>query len=190
MDEMKQKAFEVVTKAVAELAEDMGFPALANPVESTPLFGGDDGIDSLSLVRLVADIEREAETRARQDSRAGGRTGDVAAAKSLPHGRHAKRAAVRAPRRGRMTEVVLITGTRKGIGRYLVDHYLAKGCVVAGCSRDPFEGPVPENYHHYIADVADERAMVEMIAGRATALWRGHGADQQCRHRCDEPPAC
>jgi acyl carrier protein len=61
MEEMKQKAFEVVKKSVAELAEDMGFPALANPVESTPLFGGDDGIDSLSLVRLVADIEREAE---------------------------------------------------------------------------------------------------------------------------------
>ena len=58
MDEIKQKAYEVVAKAVAELAEDMGFPALVNPVESTPLFGGDDGIDSLSLVRLVADIER------------------------------------------------------------------------------------------------------------------------------------
>lgn len=61
MEEMKQKAFEVVRKAVAELAEDMGFPALASPVEVTPLFGGDDGIDSLSLVRLVADIERAAE---------------------------------------------------------------------------------------------------------------------------------
>ena len=62
MEEMKQKAFEVVRKSVTELAEDMGFPALVNPVESTLLFGGDDGIDSLSLVRLVADIEREAET--------------------------------------------------------------------------------------------------------------------------------
>jgi 3-oxoacyl-[acyl-carrier protein] reductase len=61
-----------------------------------------------------------------------------------------------------MNEVVLITGTRKGIGRYLVDHYLARGCTVAGCSREPFEGPVPENYHHFIADVADERAMVDM----------------------------
>jgi len=61
MNEMKQKAYEVVAKAVAELAEDMGFPALLNPVESTPLFGGEDGIDSLSLVRLVADIERQAE---------------------------------------------------------------------------------------------------------------------------------
>jgi len=61
-----------------------------------------------------------------------------------------------------MNEVVLITGTRKGIGRHLVDHYLARGFIVAGCSRDPFEGPVPENYFHYTADVSDERAMVEM----------------------------
>ena len=34
---------------------------------------------------------------------------------------------------------------------------------MAGCSRDPFEGPVPEKHFHYTADVADERAMVEMI---------------------------
>jgi len=61
MEAMKQKAFEVVRKAVAELAEDMGFPALVSAAEATPLFGGDDGIDSLSLVRLVADIERAAE---------------------------------------------------------------------------------------------------------------------------------
>ena len=62
-----------------------------------------------------------------------------------------------------MPDVVLITGTRKGIGRYLVDHYLAKGCVVAGCSREPFDEPVPENYCHYTADVTDELAMVEMV---------------------------
>jgi len=61
-----------------------------------------------------------------------------------------------------MNEVVLITGTRKGIGRHLVDHYLARGFIVAGCSREPFEGPVPEKYFNYTADVSDERAMVEM----------------------------
>jgi 3-oxoacyl-[acyl-carrier protein] reductase len=62
-----------------------------------------------------------------------------------------------------MAEVMLITGTRKGIGRYLVDHYLSKGFIVAGCSRDEFEGPLPENYRHYLADVADERAMLDMV---------------------------
>jgi 3-oxoacyl-[acyl-carrier protein] reductase len=62
-----------------------------------------------------------------------------------------------------MTEVLLITGTRKGIGRHLVDHYLAKGYLVAGCSREPLEGDAPPNYHHYIADVADEKAVVAMV---------------------------
>lgn len=62
-----------------------------------------------------------------------------------------------------MHEIVLITGTRKGIGRHLVDHYLQKGHVVAGCSRQEFEGPLPEGYHHYRADVADERAVVDMV---------------------------
>ena len=62
-----------------------------------------------------------------------------------------------------MAEVVLITGSRKGIGRHLVDHFVGKGCVVAGCSREAFEGPCPPGYHHYLADVADERAVVEMV---------------------------
>jgi len=62
-----------------------------------------------------------------------------------------------------MADVVLITGTRKGIGRYLVDHFLSKGCLVAGCSREQFEEPLPAGYHHYIADVADEAAVVDMV---------------------------
>lgn len=60
---MNAEVLEVVVKAVAELAKEAGFPQLLKPSESTPLFGGEDGIDSLSLVRLVADIEREAEAR-------------------------------------------------------------------------------------------------------------------------------
>ena len=31
--------------------------------------------------------------------------------------------------------IVLITGSRKGIGYQLVQHYLNIGCVVIGCSR-------------------------------------------------------
>lgn len=62
-----------------------------------------------------------------------------------------------------MADVMLITGTRKGIGRYLVDHYLKKGYIVAGCSRDAFDEPLPANYHHYRADVADEKAVVDMV---------------------------
>jgi len=62
-----------------------------------------------------------------------------------------------------MREVVLVTGTRKGIGRHLVDHFLQQGHAVAGCSRAAFDGPVPDGYRHYLADVADERAVVEMV---------------------------
>lgn len=62
-----------------------------------------------------------------------------------------------------MPEVVLITGARKGIGRHLVDHFLQKGCVVAGCSRGDFEGEPPSGYHHYNVDVADENGIVTMV---------------------------
>jgi 3-oxoacyl-[acyl-carrier protein] reductase len=60
-------------------------------------------------------------------------------------------------------KVVLITGTRKGIGRALVEHYAGSGCHVVGCSRSPFEGEVP-NYRHYCLDVADESAVKRMFS--------------------------
>ena len=59
--------------------------------------------------------------------------------------------------------VMLVTGTRKGIGRFLVDRYLEKGYVVAGCSRENFDEPLPKNYSHYCVDVADESAVVSMV---------------------------
>jgi 3-oxoacyl-[acyl-carrier protein] reductase len=65
---------------------------------------------------------------------------------------------------------MLITGTRKGIGRYLVDRYLERGYVVAGCSREAFEEPLPQNYHHYCADVGDEKAVVEMVRAISKSL--------------------
>jgi 3-oxoacyl-[acyl-carrier protein] reductase len=61
------------------------------------------------------------------------------------------------------SQLMLITGTRKGIGRYLVDHYLKKGFIVVGCSREPFDGLPPPNYHHYCVDVSDESAVVTMV---------------------------
>ena len=63
MDEMNRKAFEIVREAVAELAEEVGFDQLREPSAEALLFGGEDGIDSLSLVRLVADVERLAERK-------------------------------------------------------------------------------------------------------------------------------
>ena len=64
-----------------------------------------------------------------------------------------------------MTEnkVVLITGTRKGIGHALAEHYAGSGCHVIGCSRSPLEGKLP-NYRHYCLDVGDEPAAKRMFS--------------------------
>jgi 3-oxoacyl-[acyl-carrier protein] reductase len=54
--------------------------------------------------------------------------------------------------------VTLITGTRKGIGKYLVEHYVKMGHIVIGCSRTDTDWQL-QGYHHYIADVADENSV-------------------------------
>ena len=52
-------------------------------------------------------------------------------------------------------KVVLITGSRKGIGRFLAEYYVEKGFMVVGCSRGPADY-VSERYTHFELDVADE----------------------------------
>lgn len=59
--------------------------------------------------------------------------------------------------------VTLITGTRTGIGRYLVDHYLGKGHLVFGCSRNPLGEELP-GYEHFCLDVSDESAIKNMLS--------------------------
>lgn len=61
-----------------------------------------------------------------------------------------------------MSEVMVITGTRKGIGRYLVDYYLALGFTVVGCSRQEMEEEIL-GYDHYCLDVADEEKVQTML---------------------------
>jgi 3-oxoacyl-[acyl-carrier protein] reductase len=63
----------------------------------------------------------------------------------------------------RENQVVLITGTRKGIGRGLAKHYASSGYDVIGCSRSPFGGELP-NYRHYCLDVCDETAVKRMFS--------------------------
>ncbi|HEV2704573.1 MAG TPA: SDR family oxidoreductase [Pyrinomonadaceae bacterium] len=58
--------------------------------------------------------------------------------------------------------VMLVTGARKGIGAYLVGHYLAAGYRVVGCSRRP-AALEDERYRHFCLDVADERAVKLML---------------------------
>jgi 3-oxoacyl-[acyl-carrier protein] reductase len=54
--------------------------------------------------------------------------------------------------------VTVITGTRKGIGRFLAHHYVEKGHLVIGCSRGDIDWSL-ENYEHVRLDVADETAV-------------------------------
>ena len=56
-----------------------------------------------------------------------------------------------------MTEkkIMIITGTRKGIGKYLAEYYLQKDYIIIGCSRNESD-IVNENYKHYCLNVADE----------------------------------
>ena len=60
------------------------------------------------------------------------------------------------------TPVYLITGTRKGLGKILAEHYLSQGYTVVGCSRRP-SSIDHENYVHFELDVADEQAVTQMV---------------------------
>lgn len=67
-------------------------------------------------------------------------------------------------------EVVLITGTRTGIGRFLAEHFIRKGALVEGCSREA-PGWDSENYTHHAVDIADEAQVNGMLA----SIRRRHG---------------
>ena len=58
--------------------------------------------------------------------------------------------------------VMLITGSRKGIGRYLVEYYANLGFIVEGCSRGHTEWQ-SQNYFHHLADVTDEGQVTRMF---------------------------
>ncbi|PXA02920.1 oxidoreductase [Coraliomargarita sinensis] len=58
-------------------------------------------------------------------------------------------------------KTIVITGTRKGIGKSLAEYYLEEGWQVAGCSRG--ESNIEHaNYRHFSLDVSDEPAVVAM----------------------------
>lgn len=61
-----------------------------------------------------------------------------------------------------MNKVIVITGTSKGIGKYLSDYYLKLGAIVIGCSRNN-SNIIDKKYHHYTLDVGDEKAVIDMV---------------------------
>jgi 3-oxoacyl-[acyl-carrier protein] reductase len=76
--------------------------------------------------------------------------------------------------------VMLISGTRTGLGRALALHFLDQGWYVTGCSRGPSTIEA-EGYVHHSLDVGDEAAVCGMlaeirrVAGRLDALINNAG---------------
>ncbi len=67
-------------------------------------------------------------------------------------------------------KVMIITGTRKGIGKYLTEYYIDKGYFVYGCSRGDTDFS-NEKYKHFCLDVSDEKKVKEMFA----SVRKNHG---------------
>jgi 3-oxoacyl-[acyl-carrier protein] reductase len=59
--------------------------------------------------------------------------------------------------------ITLITGTRKGIGKYLSEHYVGKGHLVIGCSRNEPDWSL-EGYEHFLVDVSDENMVKTLFS--------------------------
>ena len=59
-------------------------------------------------------------------------------------------------------KIMLITGSRKGIGRFLSEYYAEKDYLVIGCSRGESDFN-NENYRHYSLDVADEKQVKNLF---------------------------
>ncbi|WP_322488674.1 SDR family oxidoreductase [Chloroflexus sp.] len=69
-------------------------------------------------------------------------------------------------------EVVLITGSSRGIGRFLVEHFLQRGALVEGCARSAVDWELPGYTHHQV-DVSNEgqvKAMLSAIQRRHSRL--------------------
>lgn len=53
----KEKITELVLNCISELNEELEIEELKNANEDTKLYGGNSGIDSMSLVSLISDLE-------------------------------------------------------------------------------------------------------------------------------------
>lgn len=61
-----------------------------------------------------------------------------------------------------MCRVFIISGSSRGIGKALSEHYLKCGDIVVGCARSTSD-IAHKNYRHFILDINDEKAVVAMV---------------------------
>jgi len=61
-----------------------------------------------------------------------------------------------------MDRIILITGSRKGLGKLLCEYFLKQGDIIYGCSRRN-ASIEHSNYHHFNLDVSDESAVISMV---------------------------
>ncbi|WP_040459219.1 SDR family NAD(P)-dependent oxidoreductase [Gayadomonas joobiniege] len=60
-------------------------------------------------------------------------------------------------------KVILITGSSRGIGRAMAEHFLQQDYQVLGCSRSP-TSLSSDNYQHFCLDISDEAAVKKMFS--------------------------
>ncbi|MCX6250461.1 MAG: SDR family NAD(P)-dependent oxidoreductase [Bacteroidetes bacterium] len=60
-------------------------------------------------------------------------------------------------------KIILITGSRKGIGRYLVEYYSGKEYKVLGFSRQESDYK-SENYSHFCIDIGDDKLVKHIFS--------------------------
>ena len=58
--------------------------------------------------------------------------------------------------------VMVITGTRTGIGKHLAEYYVQNGFQVIGCSRGNIDFEL-DNYKHYCLDISDESSIKKIF---------------------------
>jgi len=63
----------------------------------------------------------------------------------------------------RDNSVLLITGTSRGIGKYLAEYYVKRGLTVVGCSRSKPETETAPNYLSLTADIRVESEVVSLV---------------------------
>lgn len=59
-------------------------------------------------------------------------------------------------------KIIIITGSRKGIGRYLSEYYTQQGYYVIGCSREKTDYK-HNRYLHFCLDIVDEVSVKKMF---------------------------